>query len=183
MSEVWKDVPGLEGRYQVSNLGRVKSLSRTEPHKLHGIWHIRERILKATDPYKTKRGYSSVGIRDGNGKLISPAVHRLVAICFVPNPLNLPEVNHIDGNRANNAASNLEWVTRKENMHHAWKTGLCDPIVKAKVRAVVNVDTGERFDSVADAERHYGKSVGGISHVLNGICERAHGYRWKYEEE
>ena len=180
--EVWKDIVGFEGYYMVSNYGRVKSCDRILPHDTHGIWHIRERILK---PGKigVKKKYASVALQTGHGQLDSKRVHRLVAEAFIPNPDNKPEVNHIDGNTQNNCVANLEWVTPQENMDHAWRTGLCENIVKAKQRPVINLDTGERFDSITDAERSFGKSTGSISHVLNGKHERAHGFRWAYAEE
>lgn len=181
--ELWKDIHGFEGKYQISNMGRVKSCDRILPHNVHGTWHIRERILK---PHFTGPGHSiylTVSLHLGNGKMKAFRVHRLVAEAFIPNPLNLPQVNHIDGNKYNNTVDNLEWVTGLENVSHAWSNGLCKNILKAKQRPVINLDTNERFNSIADAERSFNGSIGTISHALNGKHERAHGYRWAYAEE
>lgn len=178
--ETWKNIIGFESQYMVSNLGRIKSCDRILPHKNHGSWHIKERLLKqVATPY----GYMAVSLQLGKGKMQTIRVHRAVADAFIPNPYNLPQVNHIDGNKKNNNVTNLEWVTEKENTTHAWENGLCDPIVKAKQKPVVNLDTGERFASIAEAERSFGKTTGAISHALHGKHERAHGYKWAYEKE
>ena len=181
--EVWRDIEGFEGHYKVSNLGRVKSCDRVLPHQTHGTWHIKERILKAHSSGPGKSKYTTVMLHCGNGNMECKKIHRLVAEAFIPNYDNLPQVNHIDGVKSNNTVSNLEWVSGQENVDHAWRNGLCNNIVKAKQRPVVNLDTGERFDSLADAERSFGNSFGAISHVLNGKCEHAHGYRWAYAKE
>lgn len=111
MTEEWRDVEGYEGRYQVSNLGRVKAL----PHK-----GKKSGIKKAT---KSDRGYLAIGLsRKDDSKTFR--VHRLVASAFIPNPDCLIEVNHKDGIKANNHVSNLEWSTRGENMRHAYRMGL-----------------------------------------------------------
>lgn len=180
--EEWKDIQGFEGKYQISSLGNVKSVDRILPHKKYGTWHIKERILKPHWNGQGNSKYLCVHLHTGNGKMICLNVHRLVAEVFIPNPDNLPQVNHIDGHKENNSVSNLEWVTSKKNTQHAWEHGLCEPIVNAKRQPVVNLDTGEFFNSVADAERSFGRSFGAISHVLNGKHKRAHGFRWAYAE-
>lgn len=178
--EIWADIDGFEGQYQVSNHGRIKSCDRILPHKTHGTWHIKERLLKqVTTPY----GYMSASFHLGEGKMQTVRVHRMVAIAFIPNPMNLPQVNHIDGNKQNNHVSNLEWVTEHENTDHAWSHGLCDNIVKCKQVPVINLDTGERFESIASAERSFGKITGAIGHVLKGKAKHAYGYRWAYVDK
>lgn len=113
MKEVWKDIPGYEGMYQISNLGRVKSLGST----IREGWNLKEKILKLT---KEPKGYLKVGLRK-NGKIKTVRVHRLVAESFVANPENLPEVNHKDENKENNLADNLEWCTTKYNAGYGTK--------------------------------------------------------------
>lgn len=122
--EIWKDIVGYEGWYQVSNLGRVKSVSRVVPHKTKGggvsnqVWP--SKILR---PTVTNHGYQLV-VLSKQGKFRYPTIHRLVATAFVPKPFNKPTVNHKDGNKENNMADNLEWCTSSENNYHAWETGL-----------------------------------------------------------
>lgn len=128
VKEVWKDILGFEGRYKISNLGRVKSMRRTvdigerrmpNGARMHIYRHQNEKILKCI----IKRDYyyvflSNLSIR----KYFS--IHRLVAMHFIPNSKNKPEVNHIDGIKSNNSKSNLEWATVSENALHAFKIGL-----------------------------------------------------------
>lgn len=115
MEEIWKDVEGYEGLYQVSNLGKVRSIDRevktsTGFRKYKGMV-LKQRIVK-------EYLYVNFGTRSTH------RVHRLIAKAFVPNPDNLPEVNHIDGNKLNNNIDNLEWCTSKENINHSWGKGL-----------------------------------------------------------
>jgi len=117
--ELWKDIKGFEGSYQVSNLGRIKSLSRTKIVKKVGFYITRERILKIS-PNKL---YSQVMLYRDSKRLYF-LIHRLVAIAFMPNYGNKDEVNHIDGNKRNNSVCNLEWCTRSENQRHAFDNGL-----------------------------------------------------------
>lgn len=108
--ENWKDVPGYEGLYQISNLGNVKSL-------------YSNKILK---PSIDKYGYTRFSAtKDKIQKTL--IIHRLVAKLFIPNPNNLPQVNHKDGNKNNNCKNNLEWCTDSDNKKHAYKTGLMTP--------------------------------------------------------
>ncbi len=109
--ELWKEVEGTNGALLVSNSGRVKSLLRDG------------RILK---PTQDSKGYLRLRVTIGREKR-SYKVHRLVAMAFVDNPNNKPQVNHINGDKTDNRASNLEWVTRKENVVHAFKHNLIHP--------------------------------------------------------
>lgn len=109
MQEIWKDIEGFNGFYQVSNLGNVKS------YKQNKIKYLNKRI--------TPKGYIEFKLTK-NGKSNYYKAHRLVAQAFIPNPNNLPQVNHIDCNKQNNCIDNLEWCTNSENQIHAYKNGL-----------------------------------------------------------
>lgn len=125
MQEIWKPVPGYEGLYDVSNLGRVRSLTRRVTRNVGVTKLVAGRILREQ---WTARRYAQISLSK-NGVIESAKVHRLVAKVFVENALGLAEVNHKDGNRKNNAAVNLEWVTRAENNDHAISTGLKPPVL------------------------------------------------------
>lgn len=116
MQEIWKDIVGYEGLYQISNLGRIKRLKKLIVLQNGGKYYLEEKILK---PGKNSRGYNLVVIK---GKALR--IHRLVAETFIPNPENKQQVNHKDGNKNNNRAENLEWCTCKENVNHAIKIGV-----------------------------------------------------------
>lgn len=115
MNDSWRPVVGYEGLYEVSNCGRVRSVSRTVKCGAKQRM-VSERILK---PSISNAGYHTVGLSK-NGVSATSRVHRLVAMAFVPNPDGKSEVNHIDGNPRNNTPSNLEWCTHSENMLHAY---------------------------------------------------------------
>lgn len=115
--ELFAMVPGYGDRYLVSNHGKVISLN----------------IGSEMAQYVQKNGYAAVKLRSHNTKKTF-LVHRLVASAFVPNPDNLPEVNHIDGNKLNNSFNNLEWVTHSQNMKHAVEAGLYDPVGSGHMR-------------------------------------------------
>ena len=121
-SEVWKDVAGYEGVYQVSNLGRVRSVDRTVQYSDGRKGIYKGKTLKPSKS-KKRRNYLYVTL-SYNQKTMYKSVHRLVAETFIENTGNKSEVNHIDGDKDNNKVSNLEWVTSKENSEHAVKNGL-----------------------------------------------------------
>ena len=116
MKEIYKEVPNYNGIYFVSNLGNVKSIDRKI--KVNNFYKtIKGKVLKQSltgKDYKNGKGYLAVRI---NGVL--EKVHRLVALTFIPNPKNKPQVNHKDKNTTNNTVNNLEWSTNMENCHHA----------------------------------------------------------------
>lgn len=129
--EIWRDIPKSNGMYKISNFGRVKSLKGKK-----------EKIIK---PNKNRGGYLKIGLILNTGrKHIS--IHRLVASAFISNPNNLPEVNHIDGNKLNNNIKNLEWVTRKENSLHAYKIGLRKVSEKQKEASRNNIIIARNYN-------------------------------------
>lgn len=146
MIEEWKDVIGYEGSYQVSNLGRVKSVGRHADTKAFGggVYKIHEKILK-TDT--VNNGYLRITV-SLNGKTKRFMVHRLVAIVFIPNTENLPHVNHKNGVKTDNYVSNLEWCTPSENEKHSYRF-LGKIPVEAKM--VLDLQTGIYYNSVTQA--------------------------------
>lgn len=117
MDEIWKPINGFNEAYQISNLGRVKSVTRKihTHHKGYDGYRVqREKLLTATI---NNRGYAYVSLRSGN-RYKHLFIHRLVAEAFIPNPNNLPFVNHIDENPQNNCVDNLEWCTPKYNCNY-----------------------------------------------------------------
>lgn len=138
--EIWKPIKGYEGLYEVSSLGRVRSLYRiTSDGK-----RIKGRIISSS-----KQRYSNVQLYSCNcAKNFS--VHRLVAETFIPNPNNLPQINHIDGNKQNNSCDNLEWCTASDNMNLSISQGLRQKTYRRKVKCI---ETQEIFSSISAAGR------------------------------
>ena len=120
MQEQWIPVAEFDGAYEISSIGRLKSCARPRKTKGGGIAYLPERIKI---PGVKREGYAFFSLyKEARYKVMY--LHRLVAIAFIHNPLNLPQVNHIDGNKLNNCASNLEWVSASDNCRHALETGL-----------------------------------------------------------
>ena len=187
-TEQWKPIKGYEGTYSVSTLGRVRREQGFRWGGCCGIAYVRERILKPTN----QRGYSIVGLSLCN-KLKRKQVHRLVAEAFIPNPQNLPQVNHKDENPKNNTVENLEWCTSEYNANYGHrnekvsksrqseksKKQWLEALEKTK-KKVMCIDTGEMFCSTVDAEKATGAKHSNISLVCMGKRKRAGGYKWTY---
>ena len=184
--EIWKDIEGYEGLYQVSNLGRVKSLYKfinNNPKSKSIGYYSEERILKC---FNNKKGYKMVKLYK-NTEHITKRVHRLVAQTFIPNPKKLPQVNHIDGNKINNKVSNLEWCTNRENQIHAWKnnlikkrTGKDNKLSKKVYQYDLNGLLINIWDCVSTAEKTL--HIKNISTVCHGKRKTAGGYIWRYSQ-
>lgn len=180
--EIWRDINGFEGCYAVSNLGRVKSLHRDLPHKEHGKWHIAEKLLKQGLTGRKPACYKSVCLHIGNGKMQIKRVHRLVAEAFIPKVDGKDFINHKDCNKFNNCVDNLEWCTPKENTDHAWRNGRCESIRKKNRKPVINIDTGECFNSITEACRKYGITGRSIYQAADKPNRTAAGFHWKHAE-
>ena len=135
-------------------------------------------------PCKKKTGYFEVGLNYG-GSVHYYTVHKLVAMYFVDKPDGAEEVNHIDGDKSNNCADNLEWVTHNENLKHAYETGLRKDDVSAKAVIATNIETGEEieFSSIYKAARFFNISQGNICMCCKGMRPYANGYFWRYANE
>lgn len=119
-TETWLPVKGFEGLYEVSDMGRVRSLDKMCPIGKRQMLK-KGRVLKPT----IARGYCRVFLCNGNKETrCDMSIHRLTATAFIPNAANLPSINHIDGNKQNNNIENLEWCDQSHNMQHAFKIGL-----------------------------------------------------------
>ena len=174
--EVWKDVIGYEGLYQVSSRGEVKSFQSAE-----------QKILKQ----RNHKGYNIINLsKAGRRKTFSVA--RLVAMAFIPNPDDKPQVNHIDEVKTNNHVNNLEWATPKENSNHGTRNRKViknlDWVSENQKTPVAMIDktTGEtiqKFESINEAFRHLNIVVNGsISKACNGNQKTAYGYKWAYTQ-
>lgn len=189
MDEIWKPVYGFEGLYEVSNLGNVKSLDRYKIDRWKKEVLIQGCILKQNiDKY----GYLHVGLYK-NAKYKNCTVHRLVAEAFIPNPDNLPQVNHKDENKLNNFVyikqdgtvdfekSNLEWCTNEYNLNYGNR--LKKAIEKRKLPILQFTKNGEfitEYPSISEAAKHLKKDAGNICSCCRKQIKSAYGYIWRY---
>ena len=155
--ELWREWP-RDPRIKVSNKGRVVS------HKRGACY-----------PYKV--GHTHDGYQRVKASRQPQLVHRMVADTWIPNPNHYKEVNHINGDKDDNRADNLEWVTHKQNIRHAIRIGL------RKGTPIRIVETGEIFESVSECARRLGVSQANISHCLAGRKQTCRGYHFEYVKE
>lgn len=158
----WKDIQGYENFYQVNNSAQVRRLYKNRPFK----------ILK---PQINSNGYLQVSLCV-NSKSKSIKIHRLLAIAFIPNPNNLPCINHIDGNPLNNSLQNLEWCTIRHNVQHAYNIGLHKSSKKQKETA-----SGLAKERIGDKNYNHKKIIDNITgNVFGSIKEAAKSINMKY---
>lgn len=187
MREEWRNIAGYEGFYQVSNMGRVRSLTRTFTRSDGTIATYKGRVLRPVG-----RPYLHVYLSKSNVHNMM-RVHRLVAEAFVPNPDNLKCVDHIDCNKMNNRADNLRWCNHLQNARYAKENGLLAGnfhyellsdekklAMKAPRMVPIIRDDGKMYDCVADAAREMGVTHGAISHVLCGLTKSCKGHGFSY---
>lgn len=186
MEEIWKDVPGYEGKYSVSTLGRVKSYDGFRKINHGALQPFKGRILNAT----SNKLYHAVMFTE-NGKLKNVRVHQWVARTFIPNPNNYKEINHIDGNKKNNKVENLEWCTRQENNLHMYRIGLAKPVkswqgrinTPDRSKPIIQYDLKgnkiKEWPSYKQVRRELGFNVNNIKYCVVGKYKQAYGFVWK----
>lgn len=193
-NEIWKDVVGYEGIYQVSNLGNVKSLDR-HYKQLNNNGKECNHFYKGRKlkQHLNNAGYLKVQL-SYKYKSIPKRVHRLVAEAFIPNPNNYKCVNHIDGNKLNNNVDNLEWCTYSYNTKHAFKNGLRKPTWQNKTGKLnplsfkvsqydLNGNFIKEWDCLRDIQRELNVFAISVSRCCRGIQKTAGGYKWRYAND
>ena len=176
--EIWKDIPNYEGFYQISNLGRVKSLERKTVGKFIRI--VKEKIIILQKNYfrkDCKEFYYYVQLHKDN-RIKDFKIHRLVAESFIDNPNNLKEINHKNGIKTDNSIENLEWITHLENVRHAWKNGL----IKNKDYVVFQLDLNNnilyKYNSIKEAAEINSLDCAGIRKCILNQRKSCGGFKW-----
>ena len=175
MTEIWLPIEGYENLYEVSNLGRVRSLEHTVIKKNGVKLKVPGKILK---PGTNKNGYLKV-VLSKNGIHRNYYLHRIVSTAFIPNYDKKPCVNHLDEDKTNNTADNLEWCTAKENTNYGTRNKRSS---EKRSKPVLCVELNRIFPSLNEAARQLRLSVGNISYVLTGRSKTAGGYHFEYLE-
>lgn len=178
--EIWKDIKGHEGKYQISNLGNIKSLSKQWKHSKGWTITKKDKILSLS---KSSTGYLNTNI--GNNKILTP--HRLVAIHFIVNDDNKPNVNHKNGIKTDNRVENLEWCTQSENVRHSYINGLQTSHLKGKFnefhpssKKVLCINTDTIYPSAEEAARKLNILSSGVRRCCVGVLKTTGSLSFKY---
>lgn len=176
MEEIWKDINGYENEYQISNLGNVRSLDKKVNCGYNSFAIKNGKVLKLHQSLKYKYIMLS-----SNNKQKMYRVHILVAKAFIPNPQNKTQVNHKNGNKLDNRVENLEWVTPKENLIHAWKNKLNK---RGEPKEIFQYDKTEKFirkyESAKEASRQTRIDHANICRCASKKAKTAGGFIWKW---
>lgn len=173
--EEWRDCKSFEGRYEVSNLGRVRGLRSNYNGKAKTV--VKPHILK----FGNNKGYCRVILLDNAGKRHSKSVHRLVATAFIGDCTGL-EINHKDGNKKNNVVDNLEICNKSYNTIHAYRLGLMKPCNNGLWKTVEIYKNGEKiglFNSIREMCRVYGLDRKSVMETIKGKYKNHHGFTFK----
>lgn len=173
MIEIWVDIKGFEGAYQVSTFGNVKSLDRTVTNRTGVSRVLSGKLLK---PQKCSNKYLFVNLGLGRSRLI----HRLVAKAFLDNPYDLPQVNHINGIKSDNNITNLEWVSCSDNHKHSYSNLNRKLHSKSKVVVISKSDIEHNFNGCNEAASFLGVSPGSISSAVKNN-HKCRGWVVRYE--
>lgn len=192
-NEIWKDIIGYEGLYQISNYGRIKSIERKVKYN-NSFRNVKEKIRKS---FIGNQGYERIELsRDRKNKKYN--VHRLVAETFIPNLFNKETVNHKNGIKTDNKVENLEWATRSENELHAYKTGLAKNTEKQRnavrkyckenyTKPIIQLDLEGNFikkwKSAVEVMQILKINNKSINNCIKGRSKTAGGYKWIIAEQ
>jgi hypothetical protein len=182
-NEIWKPISGYEDIYEISNWGRVKSLSRDIVYETGHSQRMHEKVLKLQ---KHTHDYKSIGLHD-NKVQATFLVHRIVGEHFVDNPYNYQWINHKDGDKSNNYYKNLEWCTPSDNSKHAFKIGLRTNKKRSDshfAKKAIHVETGVVYHCIKDAYDAYGKfNYGYFIAMLKGSRPNKTGFKYYISEQ
>lgn len=169
--ELWKDIQNYEGLYQISSHGRVKSFQKSTKHRCADEYFL--------VPHRMKNGYLQVTLYSGNKSKRKFLIHRLVAEAFIPNPQNLPQINHKDENKQNNHVDNLEWCTAVYNNKYGTASLR---MIETKSIPIIQLTLDRKPIAVYRSPKIAERLLGFSAHYISSVCgknENAYGYYWE----